>query len=281
MLNRDGAAALDALAKLAVYDSRQAFAVAAVLDNHGGNLELYIAGDTEEVPPIAVDHLKDICARLITINAAIEASPNRGAILHELSWNPHNPSGSSEPAFTALRELELSLYRYSGRRILARMSNTPEINWPNELSHLIACIKGAPANTRDDMSFDERYAVENLQESERLQQYLPRLDQAVVRLQKLVNEAPDVDLDDIRLRRLLVFLDDNRYRFVIDAWYFDKFISGMCFYCVPLITAVLHLICVYGRAYHPYNRDHPPPAARHVELAEEGDLRHQGLPGVD
>lgn len=227
MLNRDGAAALDALATLAVYDSQQAFAVAAVLDNHGRNLELYIAGDTEEVPPIAVDHLKNICAHLITIHAAIEASPNRAAILHEISWNPHNPSGSPEPTFTALCELELSLYRYSGRRIRARITQTPGINWLNELSHLVACIKGAPAYTRDDMSFDEQYSLGCLQESVRLQQYLPKLDQAIVRLQKLVNEAPDVDLNDVRLRLLLVFLYNHRYRFTIDAWHFDEFISGM------------------------------------------------------
>ncbi|KAL1946384.1 hypothetical protein VTO73DRAFT_15511 [Trametes versicolor] len=156
MLNRDGAAALDTLATLAVYDSQQAFAVAAVLDNHGRNLELYITGDTEEVPPIAVDHLKNICAHLITIHAAIEASPNRAAILHEISWNPHNPNGSPEPAFTALRELELSLYRHSNKRIRARMTRPPEINWPNEPSHLVACIKGTPAGTRDDLSDGER-----------------------------------------------------------------------------------------------------------------------------
>ncbi|OJT11425.1 hypothetical protein TRAPUB_12055 [Trametes pubescens] len=103
-LDSVGAAALDALATLAISACNQAYALGAVLDGHGGNLELYIAGNTEEVPPAAVAHLNDICARLLSIHAAIEASPNRSAVLDKIRWDSHIPSGSPEPAITALRD---------------------------------------------------------------------------------------------------------------------------------------------------------------------------------
>ncbi len=158
-MNRVGAAVLDALAELAAgCGPDQSVAVAAVLD-HGGHIEIYIAGDTEEVPPSVVRHIGNICTRILSIRTAVEASSNPTAILQIILENPHISEGSLEPALDALRTLELDLYRYSIERVRAHATADPQLGWMDDLSFLIACLTSPTAAALDDLSDGERAAL--------------------------------------------------------------------------------------------------------------------------
>ncbi|EIW55388.1 uncharacterized protein TRAVEDRAFT_74204 [Trametes versicolor FP-101664 SS1] len=224
-LNRVGAAALDAFAELATCQPDQSVAVAAVLD-HGGHIEIYIAGDTEEVPPSVVRHLGNICARILSIRTAVEASSNPTAILEMIRENPHVSEGSLEPALDALRILELDLYRYSIGRVRAHATADPQLRWIDGLSFLIARLKCPPAAALDDLSDGERAALKLLQRSARVQRYLSKLDEAIIRLQGLLAAEPATDLDDVRLREISLALALDLHPLEKDMPYFDQFISA-------------------------------------------------------
>ncbi|EIW55376.1 uncharacterized protein TRAVEDRAFT_31106, partial [Trametes versicolor FP-101664 SS1] len=224
LLNRIGAAALDALATLAVCAPNEAVALAAVLNRHS-HIELCIAADTEEVPCTVVDHLNDICARFLNIRATIEASPNKAAILDTVRKDPHISNGSPEPALAALRLLELDVYTYSSPRIRARIADAP-FDWLDSLSHLVACLKGAPADARNDLSDGERAALGSLQQSVRVQRYLRRFEREISYLQEFVRAGPDVDVDAVRLRQHSVTLAIDSHLLEADMPQFDHFISS-------------------------------------------------------
>lgn len=252
-LARLGAAALDALAGLAPYAPEQRFALAATL-GHLGHLELYIAGDTEEVPPAVVHHLTDICTRLLSIRTLIEASPNPTALLRQIDKNPHvnphhtNPGSPPEPAYVALHALELDLYKYSRSRIRAQIANARPFKWIDELSRLVACIKGAPANTRKDLSKGERDALGKLQRSAPVQECLPRLDSTIAYLRELIEAAPDDDLDYQRLRRVSITLVLDERLLKKDFPQFDRFFSGTTVLFAPgTPTLRLTYICASTR----------------------------------
>lgn len=244
-----GAAALDALAGLAPYAPDQRFALAATL-GHLGHIELYIAGDMEEVPPAVVHHLTDIYTRLLSIRALIEASPNRTALLRQIDKNPHvnpghhtNPGSPPEPAYVALHALELDLYKYSRNRIRAQIANARPFKWIDELSRLVACIKGGPANTRKDLSKGERDALGKLQRSAPVQECLPRQDKTIAYLRQVVEAAPDDGLDYQRLRRVLITLVLDERLLKKDFPQFDRFFSGTTVFCSwhPYFASNIHL----------------------------------------
>ncbi|OJT03176.1 hypothetical protein TRAPUB_6224 [Trametes pubescens] len=224
LLNRIGAAALDALASLAVCAPNEAVALAAVLDRHS-HIELCIAADTEEVPSTVVDHLNNICTRFLSIRATIEASPNKADILSTIRQDPHISKGSPEPALDALRLLELDLYTYSSARIRAGIADAP-FDWLESLSHLVACLKGAPVDARDDLSDGERAALGRLQQSVRVQRYLPRFEREISYLQEFMRARPDDDVDAVRLRQNSVTLAIDSHLLEADMPQFDHFVSS-------------------------------------------------------
>ena len=169
---------LDALARLIVYQptSRdQVVALGATLDFHG-HVELSVAGDSE-LPPKVVVHLNKICTSLVDIRATINASPNRAAILDAIAEDPGvRNRDATEPALLSLRKLHHELYEYSIERTRARFEKH---YWKDTLQHLAACISGAPASTRQDLSQGERNASRDLQSSSSVREHFPKLDSFV------------------------------------------------------------------------------------------------------
>lgn len=223
-LNRVGAAVLDALAELVVYEPDQAVALAAVLDD-SGHIELYIEADVAEVPVKIMHHLNDICSRILSIRAAIEASPDHADAIHLISKAPHIPPGSPEPAFDALRSLELGLYRYSVKRIRAQLTDL-EILWADTLTFLVTCLKDPPASDRDDISAGERVVLRYLQRSTDVQRILPKLDLAITSLQAFIDNPPVSDDDYLRLRQMSIILALAVELLKNDFANFDHFVSG-------------------------------------------------------
>lgn len=227
-LNRAGAAALDALAELIACAPNHSVAVAAVLD-HGGHIELYVTGNTEEVPPIVVGHLDHICTRLRGIRTTVETSPDPTAVLQMIRDNPHTSENPQEPALEALRTLKLELYRYSIGRVRAHATADLHSGWMDELSFLIACLKSSPAVTLDDLSEGERGALRHIQRSARVQRHLSKLDEAIICLQEFINAGPAADFEDICLREISLALALDLGSLEKDMPYFDQFISSTHF----------------------------------------------------
>lgn len=187
------AAVLDAFARLLVHKgSGQVVAVGAGL--HAGHIEFYVTENTA-VSPLTVPHLHNICTRLIDIRATIQASPDRAAILDTISSPVHLKADTTEPAFASLRGLQRSLVSHSIERIQARFT---KLHWPNKVDHVLACIKGPPANTRDDLSEGEQRALEELQASTIAQLSVRRLGDAVQLIQESIDQGPNYDVDKVR-----------------------------------------------------------------------------------
>lgn len=187
------AAVLDALARLLVHDSSdQVVAIGAGLD--AGRIELYVTENTAG-SPLTVPHLHNICTRLIDIRATIQASPDRAAILDTISSPVHLKADTAEPAFASLRDLQRSLVSHSIERIQARFT---KLHWPNKIDHVLACIKGPPANTRDDLSEGERRALEELQASTIVQLSVRQLGGAVQLIQESIDQGHNYDVDKVR-----------------------------------------------------------------------------------
>lgn len=237
-LNRVGAAVLDALAELIVYEPDQAVALGAVLDG-SGRIELYIEADVAEVPPKIIHHLNDICTRLLSIRAALEVSPNRADALDTISKSPLIPPGSPEPALDTLRSLDLGLYRYSVKRIRAQLTD-PEIPWADTLTFLVACLKDPLISNLDDLSDGERIVLRCLQQSADVQRILPKLDLAITSLQAFIVNAPDGDDDYIRLRQMSIILALTAELLKNDLPDFDRFVSGK--YTLSLFLSALFLM---------------------------------------
>ncbi|EIW55387.1 uncharacterized protein TRAVEDRAFT_74203 [Trametes versicolor FP-101664 SS1] len=222
-LNRVGAAVLDALAELIVYEPDQAVALAAVLDG-SGHIELYIEADVAQVPPKIIHHLNDICSRILSIRAALEASPDHADAIHTISKSPHIPPGSPKPALDALRSLDLGLYRYSVKRIRAQLTD-PEIPWADTLTFLVACLKDPPAADLDDMSAGERVVLRYLQQSPDVQRILPKFDLAITSLRAFIDNPLVSDDDYIRLRQMSIILALAVELLKNDFANFDHFVS--------------------------------------------------------
>lgn len=231
-LNRVGAAVLDALAELIVSEPDQEIALGVVLGGNG-HIELYVEAEVAEVPPQIIHHLNDICTRLFSIRAALEASPNHADALDTISKSPHIPPGSPEPALDALRSLDLGLYRYSVKRICAQLTDS-EIPWADTLTFLVACLKDPPASNLDDLSAGEHVILRYLQQSPDVQRILPKFDLAMASLQGFIANAPESDDDYIRLRQMSIILALAVELLKNDFANFDHFVSGQCMLSLSL-----------------------------------------------
>ncbi|OJT11426.1 hypothetical protein TRAPUB_12056, partial [Trametes pubescens] len=139
--------------------------------------------------------------------------------------DPHISKGSPEPALAALRLLELDLYTYSSARIRARIADAPS-GWLDSLSHLVTCLKDAPADARDDLSDGERAALGRLEQSVRVQRYLPRVEREINYLQEFMRAGPDADVDAVRLRQISIILTVDAHSLEADMPQFDHFVSS-------------------------------------------------------
>lgn len=115
---------------------------------------------------------------------------------------------------------------YSSACICAHIADAP-FDWLGSLSHLVACLKGALADTRDDLSDGERSALEYIQQSVQVERCLPKLEQEFSYLQELMCAAPDADVDAVCLRQTSIILTVESYLLEADMPRFDRFISRM------------------------------------------------------
>ncbi|KAH9846792.1 hypothetical protein C2E23DRAFT_898454 [Lenzites betulinus] len=214
------AAVLDAFAQLLVHESRdQVVAIGAGLD--GGHIELYVSENTV-VSSKVVEHLGKICKQLIDIRATIQASPNRATILDAISKRAHLLDEHAEPVLALLHALRQSLIRHSIGRIQARFSKS---NWPEKVDHVLTCIKGPPANTRDDLSSGEQDALAKLQASDTIQTSVNMFAKAVEVIQQSIENGSDYDVD--KVHNACVVLDNMRRRIPASLMvYFDRFVHA-------------------------------------------------------
>ena len=214
---------LDALARLIVYQptSRdQVVALGATLDFHG-HVELSVAGDSE-LPPKVVVHLNKICTSLVDIRATINASPNRAALLDAIAKDPGVHNDTTEPALISLRKLHHELYEYSIERIRARLE---KLQWKDKLQHLAACISGAPADTRQDLSQGERDALKDLQSSSSVREHFPELDDLVKGLVECVKAGSPMDIETLSMVSMAIVVVARELK--SDMANFDSFVYGM------------------------------------------------------
>ncbi|KAH9846793.1 hypothetical protein C2E23DRAFT_788670 [Lenzites betulinus] len=188
------AVVLDAFAQLLVHEGRdQVVAIRAGLN--AGHIELYVSENTVS-SSLAVEHLGNICKQLIDIRATIEASPNRATILDAISKRDHilKDGDDTEPAFASLHALRRSLIRHSIGRIQARFT---KLNWPEKVDHVLANIKGPPANTRNDLSSGGLDALGLLQRSDIIQRSVDTFTRAVGLIRQSIEKGSDYDVDEV------------------------------------------------------------------------------------
>ncbi|KAL1946418.1 hypothetical protein VTO73DRAFT_15545 [Trametes versicolor] len=139
---------------------------------------------------------------LLFLTSAPPSNPGDTAILTTIRQDPHVAQGSPDPAIATLSEAsstELNLYAYSSARIRARIADAP-FDWLDSFSHLVACLQGAPADTRDDLSDGERTALGHLQQP----------------------EYSDVDIDAVRLCQTSITLAVDSHLLEADMPQFDR-----------------------------------------------------------
>ena len=184
---------LDALARLAVHEpTQQIVALSAAFNNHG-HVELYVAQDDPDEPSTrVVPHLRDICAQLINVRAAINSSPDPATLLDTLSKDPHLSKHTPDPILAPLLDLQKGLHQYSILHIRALFA---EGSSEDDFNYLAACIQGPLANTRDDMSEDERFTLDFIQNTESVQAHFPLLYRSIRNLKECVESPSSADLN--------------------------------------------------------------------------------------
>lgn len=225
---------LDALARLIVNKPQgQVVAIASMLDQHN-HVELYVAVNPADssLNKTITAHLEDICTRLLDVRTALTNSPNCPDLLLKLYKAPHcSLSDSREaPAFASLRALELDLYKYSNKRILANFKKNKR---NDSFIYVLDCIED-PATARHTLSERDRTALERLRGSEVTQLYLPKLRWAIDNLTNLSDANLDDEATLVTLRQVSILLDRAAHWLKDDMEHFDSFIACMSFFALNL-----------------------------------------------
>ena len=260
-----GGVVLDALARLIVFNpAQQVVALGAVLDSFD-HIELYLSCNCE-IPPRTTQHLKDVLERLMSVREAIEASPDRIAILEFIIKKPLSPKDTLYPPLASLSELQRVLLAYSIERIRARLLKSA---WYDRFTHLVACINGVPAHTRTDLSEGEERALAKIQESPQVKRMFEAVDIVVSPVLKCLAEGSEVDLDGLRLA--CICMASMRDPLVDTMEYLNRFITGTHF---AQLSPSSHLMPFSVSIRYPQYWEHSARDYRHSKVAEQSFLRH-------